>query len=91
MEAAPSGRRPALEALAYLALCGMLAAGALATLAALIAPHLEALTPYKPLILAAGGLGGGFNPSSQHLMISEVWDSSSSAGSRSGDTVKVEA
>ncbi|MCD9904772.1 hypothetical protein LUR56_40935 [Streptomyces sp. MT29] len=55
--AAPSGRRPALEALAYLALGGMLAAGALATLAALIAPHLGALAPYKPLILAAGGLG----------------------------------
>lgn len=55
--AAPSGRRPALEALAYLALGGMLAAGALATLAALIAPHLAALAPYKPYLLAAGGLG----------------------------------
>ncbi|WP_353961748.1 kelch repeat-containing protein [Streptomyces sp. NBC_01619] len=33
---------------------------------------------------------GGFNRSSQHLMISEVWDGSSSAGSRSGDTAKVE-
>lgn len=55
--AAPSGRRPALEALAYLALGGMLAAGTLATLAALITPHLEALAPYKPFILAAGGLG----------------------------------
>ncbi|MEU0002378.1 hypothetical protein ABZ069_36315 [Streptomyces microflavus] len=55
--AVPSGRRPVLEALAYLALGGMLAAGALATLAALIAPHLGALAPYKPLILAAGGLG----------------------------------
>ncbi|MCX4515697.1 IS3 family transposase [Streptomyces sp. NBC_01619] len=36
------------------------------------------------------GSNGGFNRSSQHLMISEVWDGSSSAGSRSGDTAKVE-
>ncbi|WP_325063669.1 IS3 family transposase [Streptomyces marianii] len=36
------------------------------------------------------GSQGGFNRSSQHLMISEVWDGSSSAGSRSGDTAKVE-
>ncbi|MGW4221722.1 hypothetical protein ACWEJZ_32520 [Streptomyces bacillaris] len=55
--AAPTGRRPVLEALAYLALGGMLAAGSVATLAALIAPHLGALAPYKPFILAAGGLG----------------------------------
>lgn len=55
--AAPSGRRPALEALAYLALGGMLAAGALATLAALAAPHLAALAEWRLGILAAGGLG----------------------------------
>ncbi|MFJ4647285.1 DDE-type integrase/transposase/recombinase [Streptomyces bobili] len=36
------------------------------------------------------GSQGGFNRSSQHLMISEVWDGSSSTGSRSGDTAKVE-
>ncbi|MFJ9641402.1 hypothetical protein [Streptomyces sp. NPDC101178] len=54
---APTGRRPVLEALAYLALGGMLAAGALATLTALITPHLGALAPYKPYLLAAGGLG----------------------------------
>lgn len=36
------------------------------------------------------GSQGEFNRSSQHLMISEVWDGSSSAGSRSGDTAEVE-
>lgn len=55
--AAPSGRRPVLEALAYLALGGMLAAGALATLAALAAPHLAVLADWRPMILTAGGLG----------------------------------
>lgn len=55
--AAPSGRRPVLEALAYLALGGMLAAGALATLAALAAPHLTVLADWRPMILTAGGLG----------------------------------
>ncbi|MFI6143418.1 hypothetical protein ACIBCC_35155 [Streptomyces griseus] len=55
--AAPSGRRPALEALAYLALGGMLAAGALATVAALATPHLVALAEWRLGILAAAGLG----------------------------------
>ncbi|RPK77942.1 hypothetical protein EES46_34665 [Streptomyces sp. ADI98-10] len=55
--AAPSGRRPALEALAYLALGGMLAAGGIATVAALAAPHLAALAEWRLGILAAGGLG----------------------------------
>ncbi|MFE1545838.1 hypothetical protein ACFW61_36020 [Streptomyces microflavus] len=55
--AAPSGRRPVLEALAYLALGGMLAAGALATVAALAAPHLAVLADWRPMILTAGGLG----------------------------------
>ncbi|MFJ5658665.1 hypothetical protein ACIQD5_35710 [Streptomyces microflavus] len=55
--AAPSGRRPVLEALAYLALGGMLAAGALATVAALAAPHLAVLAGWRPMILTAGGLG----------------------------------
>ncbi|MFJ6444916.1 hypothetical protein [Streptomyces sp. NPDC091649] len=55
--AAPSGRRPALEALAYLALGGMLAAGAVATLAAVTAPYLAALAEWRLGLLAAGGLG----------------------------------
>ncbi|WP_405194462.1 hypothetical protein [Streptomyces anulatus] len=54
---APSGRRPALEALAYLALGGMLTAGALATVAALATPHLTALAEWRLGILAAAGLG----------------------------------
>ncbi|MBQ1100481.1 hypothetical protein KBY55_31570, partial [Streptomyces sp. b94] len=33
---------------------------------------------------------GGFNRSSQHLVISEVWDGSSSAGGRSGGAPEVE-
>jgi transposase InsO family protein len=36
------------------------------------------------------GSQGGFNRLSQHLMISEVWDGSSSAGSRSGDSPEAE-
>ncbi|MCD9904761.1 hypothetical protein LUR56_40880, partial [Streptomyces sp. MT29] len=55
--AAPSGRRPVLEALAYLALGGMLAAGALATVVALAAPHLAVLADWRPMILTIGGLG----------------------------------
>lgn len=55
--AAPSGRRPVLEALAYLALGGMLAAGALATVAALAAPHLAVLADWRPMLLTVGGLG----------------------------------
>ncbi|WP_328868619.1 hypothetical protein [Streptomyces sp. NBC_00304] len=55
--AAPSGRRPGLEALAYLGLGGMLATGALATLAALAAPYLGELAQWRPLILTVGGLG----------------------------------
>ncbi|MFJ2438806.1 hypothetical protein ACIOWM_36945 [Streptomyces anulatus] len=55
--ARPSGRRPALEALAYLALGGMLAAGGIATLAALITPHLAALADWRLGILAAAGIG----------------------------------
>lgn len=55
--AAPSGRRPGLEALAYLGLGGMLAAGALATLTALAAPYLAVLAQWRPLILTVGGLG----------------------------------
>lgn len=55
--AAPSGRRPALEALAYLALGGMLAAGGIATLAALVTPHLAALAEWRLGILVAAGIG----------------------------------
>ncbi|TLQ46356.1 IS3 family transposase [Streptomyces marianii] len=49
-------------------------------------------TPAGPGLVhhSDAGSQGGFNRSSQHLMISEVWDGSSSAGSRSGDTAKVE-
>ncbi|MEU6497843.1 IS3 family transposase [Streptomyces sp. NPDC046984] len=36
------------------------------------------------------GSEGGFNRSSQHLVISEVWDGSSSAGGRSGGAPEVE-
>ncbi|MFR9797117.1 IS3 family transposase [Streptomyces sp. MS06] len=36
------------------------------------------------------GCQGGFNRSSQHLVISEVWDGSSSAGGRSGGAPEVE-
>jgi hypothetical protein len=36
------------------------------------------------------GCQGGFNWSSQHLVISEVWDGSSSAGGRSGGAPEVE-
>ncbi|MBQ1101320.1 IS3 family transposase, partial [Streptomyces sp. b94] len=36
------------------------------------------------------GSQGGFNRSSQHLVISEVWDGSSSAGDRSGGAPEVE-
>ncbi|MEV7252586.1 hypothetical protein [Streptomyces cyaneofuscatus] len=55
--AAPTGRRPVLETLAYLALGGMLAAGTLATVAALAAPHLAVLAHWRPMILTVGGLG----------------------------------
>ncbi|WP_330321643.1 hypothetical protein OG927_35870 (plasmid) [Streptomyces clavifer] len=55
--AAPTGRRPVLEALAYLALGGMLAAGAFATLAALAVPYLTVLADWRPMILTVGGLG----------------------------------
>ncbi|MFD7868102.1 hypothetical protein [Streptomyces sp. NPDC059783] len=53
--AAPSGRRPALEALGLLALGGVLAAGAVATSAAMLAPHLAVLAEWRPVIITAGG------------------------------------
>ncbi|MDX3064002.1 hypothetical protein PV518_17735 [Streptomyces sp. ND04-05B] len=54
--AAPSGRRPFLEALAYLALGGLLAAGAAGTAAVLLAPHVGLLAPWQPVIVSVGGL-----------------------------------
>lgn len=53
---APSGRRPFPEALAYLALGGLLAAGAAATVGALVVPYLHLLAPWKPVIVSVGGL-----------------------------------
>ncbi|MFJ9096865.1 hypothetical protein ACIRIR_35910 [Streptomyces globisporus] len=54
--AAPSGRRPLLEALAYGALGGMLAAGALTTLIAMLVPLLPDLGPWQSTLYIAGGL-----------------------------------
>ncbi|MFJ3084615.1 hypothetical protein ACIPJG_33360 [Streptomyces halstedii] len=53
---APSGRRPFPEALAYLALGGLLAAGAAGTVGALVVPYLHLLAPWKPVIVSVGGL-----------------------------------
>ncbi|MFF1505532.1 hypothetical protein ACFVZR_38290 [Streptomyces sp. NPDC058316] len=50
-------RRPVLESVGMLALGGMLAAGAAGTAGALIAPHLELLTPWRPVIISVGGVG----------------------------------
>ncbi|WSF23520.1 IS3 family transposase [Streptomyces sp. NBC_01358] len=47
--------------------------------------------PTRPVIFHSDrGCQGGFKRSSQHLVTSEVWDGSSSAGSRSGGAPEVE-
>ena len=51
-----SGRRPFLETLAFLALGGALAAGAIGTVNALVVPYLGLLSPWRPVIVSVGGL-----------------------------------
>ncbi|MDT0455546.1 hypothetical protein RM550_07310 [Streptomyces sp. DSM 41527] len=49
-------RRPALESLAMLALGGVMAAGAVATLGTVAWPYLQQLAPWRGLIAGVGGL-----------------------------------
>lgn len=53
---APSGGRPLLESLGFVALGGLLAVGAGGMAAALITPHLGALVPWEPVIVSVGGV-----------------------------------